>query len=87
MLNETLVNISSQFIVQENYLSKFPASFDNNSEQISVNSRIEATKFEPEKSFEDNIDVIKADHVKIITSLDMNLLVITSKNLLCLLNI
>ena len=43
-----------------------------------MNSRIEATKFEPETTFEKNIDDIKADHVKSITSLNMNLLAITS---------
>ena len=44
-----------------------------------MNIRIEATKFGPEPTFENNIDKIKADHVKRITSLDVNISVITSK--------
>ena len=43
-----------------------------------MNSRIEATKLEPEIIFEKNIYEIKADNMKIITSLDMNLSPITS---------
>ena len=79
MLNETSFNISSQCIVQENYSYKIPTSFDKHFEQISVHSRIEATKFEPETTFENNIDEIKADNVKIITSLYINLSAIASK--------
>ena len=47
VLNEASVNILSQSIVQEKHPSKIPASFDNKFEHISVNSRIEATKFDP----------------------------------------
>ena len=43
-----------------------------------MNSRKKAAKFEPETAFENNIDDIKSDKTKIITSLDMNLLYITS---------
>ena len=43
-----------------------------------MNSSIEVTKFEPETTFENSIDEIKADRVKIITSLDVNKIFITS---------
>ena len=76
-LNETSVNISTQFIVQEN--NNISASLDNNFEHISVNSRIEATKFEPETTFEITINNVKYNRLKIITSIDMNLSDITSK--------
>ena len=72
-INKTPVKFSSQFILQENHFSKIPASFDKNFEHISPSSRIEATKFEPEPKFEMNIDKIKYDRMKIITSLDMKL--------------
>ena len=78
VLNETPFNISSQLIVQEKHISKIPVLFDNKFEQNPVNSIIEATKYEPETSFEKNFDGIKYDNVKSITSLDMNLSVITS---------
>ena len=38
-----------------------------------MNKRIEAEKLERETTFEKNIYEIKSDHLKIITSLDMNL--------------
>ena len=44
-----------------------------------MNSISEAEKFEPENKFKKNVDEIKADHMKSITSLDMNLSAITSK--------
>ena len=74
-LNETSVNISTQFIVQEN--NNISASLDNNFEHISVNSRIEATKFEPETTFEITINDVKYNRLKIITSLDINISSIT----------
>ena len=73
MLNETSVNISSQLIVQDNHISKRLISFDNKFEQIIMNSIIEATQFEPETTFENNIDEIKAGRVKIITSFGVNI--------------
>ena len=42
------------------------------------NKRIEATKFEPETTFENTMNYIKANHLKSITSIDMNLSAITS---------
>ena len=44
-----------------------------------MSSIIEATKFEPETTFENNIDDIKFDHVKIIISLEINLSDTTGK--------
>ena len=80
------MNISSQFIIQEKDLYNIPAFFDNNYGHISL-IRIEATKFEPETAFEKNIDEIKADQLKIITSLGMNVSAIISEKNLCILNI
>ena len=68
----------SQIIVQKNHLVKITTAFENKFEGISVSSIIKITKFEPGTAFEKNIYYIKADLVKIITSLDMNLLSITS---------
>ena len=79
VLNETSVNISSKFILMEKYLSKTPASFDKKFENISMNSIIEAKKFKLETTFENNVDDIKANHLKIITSLEIKLSAITSK--------
>ena len=47
-------------------------SFDDNFEQLSMNSRIEVAKFEPEPTFEKTINEIKANHLKSITSIDTN---------------
>ena len=82
VLNETSVNISSKFIVMEKYLSKTPVSFDKKFENISMNSIIEAKKFKLETTFENNVDDIKANHLKIITSLEIKLSAITSKKTL-----
>ena len=54
-------------------------SFDDNIKQLSINIRIKVAKFEPEPTFEKNINEIKADHLKIITSIDMNVSDITLK--------
>ena len=78
ILYETTVKLSSKFIVQEKHLSKNPTSFDNSFEQIRIYSSFEATQFEPETIFENNIGDIKADYVKSITFLDTNLSAITS---------
>ena len=45
-INEKSVRIPSQFLI-----SKIPASFDENFEQLNTNSRIEVTKFGPEPTF------------------------------------
>ena len=46
---------------------------DKNLEQIGMNNRIEVEKFEPETTFEKNINEIKANNLKSITSIDINL--------------
>ena len=51
--------------------------FDDNIEQLSMNSRIEVVKFEPEPTFEKTINEIKDDNLKIIASTAMNLSAIT----------
>ena len=50
--------------------------FNVNTEQLNANSRIEVAKFEPEPTFENTINNIKANHLKSITSIAMNLSVI-----------
>ena len=66
-------------IVQENNVSKLPTSFEEYFEQIGTNRESKEEKFEPKTKFEKNIDEIKADHMKIITSIDMNISAIVSK--------
>ena len=46
--------------------------FDNNFKQLSINSIIEVEKFEPEPTFENTINDIKDNHLKIIASAAMN---------------
>ena len=53
-------------------------SFDENFDQLSMNRIIEAEKFEPETTFENNINEIKDNNMKIIASAAMNLSDITS---------
>ena len=55
--------------------------FDGNLEQLSMNIRIEAEKFEPEPTFGNNINEIKYNPLKGITIIDMNLSSITSNKL------
>ena len=57
-------------------LSTIP-SFEENFEQLSMNSRIEEAKFEPKPTFEKTINDIKANNLKSITSIDMNVSAIT----------
>ena len=76
VINEIPVNITSQYLVQDKNISKIPASFDNNFEQLIMNSRIESEKLEPEPTFENTINNIKDNHLKSITSIAMNLSVI-----------
>ena len=53
--------------------------FDKNIEQLSMNIRIEAAKFEPEPTFENTINYIKAKHLKSIISIDMIVSSVTSE--------
>ena len=46
--------------------------FDDNIEPLSMNNIFEAETFELEPTFENNINEIKANHLKIIISIDMN---------------
>ena len=46
--------------------------FDDNLEQISMNSRIEIAKFEPEPTFEKTINEIKSNHLKSINFIYIN---------------
>ena len=52
--------------------------FYKNLEQLSINSRIQVEKFEPEPTFEKTINDIKTNNLKSITSIDMNVSSITS---------
>ena len=54
-------------------------SFDKNFDPISMNNSFEAEKFEPEPTFEKTLNEIKADHLKSITSIYMNVSAITPK--------
>ena len=78
VLNKTPEKFSSQFILQQNNLYKTTAYFKENLEQISINSIIEVKKFEPGTTFAKNIDKTKADRMKIITALYMNIQAINS---------
>ena len=53
--------------------------FDKNIEQLSMNSRIEVAKFEPEPTFEKTTNETKANILKSTTSIDMNVSAITLK--------
>ena len=48
--------------------------FDDNLEQLSINRRNEVSKFEPEPTFENNINEMKDNHLKSIASAATNLL-------------
>ena len=52
--------------------------FGDNLEQISMNSIIEVSKSKPEPTFEKTTNDIKDNHLKNITSIDMNVSSITS---------
>ena len=54
------------------------SSFDKGYEQLSMNRRIEVSKFESEPTFGKTMNENKANHFKIITSIDMNVSAITS---------
>ena len=51
--------------------------FDNNFYPHFMNNSFEAEKFEAEPTFENTVNEIKANHFKIITSIDINVSVIT----------
>ena len=53
-------------------------SFDKNFDHLSMNNRFEAAKFEPDPTFEKTINEIKSNHLKSITSVDINISSITS---------
>ena len=73
VINEILVKLPSQFLIP-----KITASFDNNFDQLSMNNRFKATKFEPDPIFENTINEIKDNHLKSIASSDTNVSAITS---------
>ena len=52
-------------------------SFDNNYDPLCVNNSFEAAKFEPEPKFETTLNNIKANHLKSIDSIDINVSAIT----------
>ena len=54
------------------------SSFDNNFEQLIKKSIIVVENFEPEPKLENTSNNIKTNHLKSITSIDMNLSAITS---------
>ena len=53
-------------------------SFHENFDPICIKNSFEAAKFEPEPTFEKTINEIKANSLKSITSIDMNVSAITS---------
>ena len=72
-------NFYSQLIIHERNLSKLTAYFEEQFEQINMNSIFEAKKFKTETTFKKTIVLIKSDHMKSITSLARNPSDITSK--------
>ena len=68
VINEISVNIQSQLLI-----SKITTSFDDNFDPPSMNIRIEVEKYEPETRFENTINEIKDNHLKIIASTTMNI--------------
>ena len=68
MINEILVKLPSQL-----FIYNITTSFDKNFDLLSMNRRIELSKFEPEPTFEQTIDNIKNNHLKSITSSATNL--------------
>ena len=59
--------------LRENHLSNLPTSVEEQYEQIIMNSIAKVGKIESETTYGKNIDEIKYDHMKIITSIEMNL--------------
>ena len=62
-------------------------SFDENFYSICINNSFKAEHFEPEPTLEKTINEIKANHLKSITSIYMNVSAINLKNPTHLLNI
>ena len=62
-------------------------SFDKNFDPLNMKKIFKATQFEPELTFENNINEIKANSLKSITSIDVNVSVTTLNKPICLLNI
>ena len=72
MINEISVKNPSRFLI-----TKITTYFDKNFYQLSINNIFEAAKFEPEPTFEKNINEIKDNHLKTIASAAINPLAIT----------
>ena len=73
VINEISVKIPLQLLI-----SKIPASFDENFDHLIMNNIIEAENFEPERTFENTINEIKYNHLKIITFIAIKILAITA---------
>ena len=73
MINEISVKIPSELLI-----TKITTSFDKNFDQLSMNNSFETEKFEPKQIFENTINEIKDNHLKIITSAATNPSAITS---------
>ena len=73
MINEISVMFISQFLI-----SKITISCDNFFDPLSINSIIEAEKFEPGTKFEKYFNEIKDNHLRSIASSAMNISDITS---------
>ena len=52
-------------------------SFDDNFKQLNMNIIIEEAKLEPESTFENTINKVRDNHLKIIASAAMNISAIT----------
>ena len=73
VINKIPVKLPSQFLI-----SKITTYFEKNVDPLSMNSRIEVSKFEPRPTFENTINESKVNNMKIIASATMNLSDITS---------
>ena len=67
LINEISVNLPSQFLI-----AKITTSFEQNFYQLIINNRFEAEKFEPDPTFENTINDINNNHLKIIASTSTN---------------
>ena len=68
MINLISVKLPSQLII-----SKVTTPFDENFDQLSMNSINEVTKFKPGQTFENTNNDIKDNHLKCIASATMNI--------------
>ena len=73
--------------IKDNHLKRFSSaatnpwditSFDKIFDPIGISNSFKAKKIEPEPTFENTINEIKANYLKNITSIDMNVSAITS---------